>query len=72
MRTVKQIVVGHRAVVIRSNGQVYLAEREDSAFPVDRSAKLAATSSPGCQAMADAFAEAGRWMREHRDELVDK
>ena len=68
MKTVLTIKAGRSAVVLRSSGQVYVA---DAMAPhgVDYDAKLVATTPAGCQALGEALLEMARVMRE-RDKTI--
>lgn len=66
MKTVHSITVGRRLVVLRSDGNVYIAEPEPqfASADFDRNPKLVATSAAGCEGLADALREIASKIRE--------
>lgn len=72
MHTVKTIRTGKRglkAVVVRSDGLVYLADNDQT---VDFQAMLVATTPLACFGLSEALREASEWSRENDDKLVHK
>ena len=77
MHTLKTIPAGRVSVVIRSDGHVYIAEKEHrknyfsggvDVSNFDTKPKLVATSAVGCHGLAEALREAETFLRERKAE----
>jgi hypothetical protein len=70
MKTVHTIDAGRLLVILRSDGQVYVADKSDvdtSSFgSFAEKAKPVASSAPGCDGLADALHEMATFIREHK------